>query len=783
MLYISTGDGSNPNPPDDHKTGQDITDLLSSILRIDADREEAGKHYAVPKDNPFTDETSRKKNYRPEVWAYGFRNPWRMSFDRKTGELWTGDVGWEAREMVYKVEKGGNYGWSIMEGSQRVNTTLEQGPTPIRPPMVELSHADAASVTGGYVYRGKKFPELTGQYIFGDWETRRIWAAKFENGELKSLTDLVRPSVRLSAFGEDADGEIYYLDYDAGTVHRLARDAKADYDPAKFPRKLSQTGVFASTLTLAPAAGVVPYAITAHQWQDGATSEYLLAVPGGKPIVEYADKRPLPGSVEWHNYRLHFPAGSVLAKTLSLPGAAGPVRVETQLLHFDGENWNPYTYGWDASQSDAQLVAADGSERIFETATGPRLWSYAGRSQCTQCHNSWAEATLGFRPEQLNLPIIVGGESVNQLVHFENLGLWQRRGKDNKPMLPRAWVGVGRTPKTADPADVGESLDRRARSYLNINCGHCHRFGGGGAVEFELHDTADLKPDRLRKLLPVRGDFGLPEPRVIAPGHPERSTLLYRVAKVGSGRMPHLGSESPDPAGAKLLGDWIRSLDAAAPAKVAVSGEALEKPADALLLACGFDGLPPAEREKLLALAAKLPAGPVRDLFEARLPQPPLSERKLGTNPRPKAILALAGDAGRGRAVFRSTQAQCSACHRLENEGKLVGPDLAKLLRGKTKDYVLEHILEPSKKIDAEWQTFAFELADGKVFSGLVARRDDKIVRVRDAQAVETDYPLDAIESMKPSRVSLMPDGLLRDLTPQQAADLLEYLRARAEVN
>ena len=164
MLYISTGDGRGPNPPDLLNTGQDCSDLLSSILRIDVDRkgEPAGvsprRNYAVPKDNPFVG----MKDVRPEIWAFGFRNPWRMSFDRKTGELWVGDVGWELWEMVHKVEKGGNYGWSIVEGRQPAKPTQKIGPTPIRPPTIELSHTIAASVTGGYVYRRQEVPGAGG---------------------------------------------------------------------------------------------------------------------------------------------------------------------------------------------------------------------------------------------------------------------------------------------------------------------------------------------------------------------------------------------------------------------------------------------------------------------------------------------------------------------------------------------------------------------------------------------------------------------------------------------
>ena len=147
MLYISTGDGRDPNPPDQINTGQDCSDLLSSILRVDVDRRDPGKNYAIPPDNPFVG----MKDVRPEIWAYGFRNPYRMSFDRLTGDLWAGDVGWELWESVHKIQKGGNYGWSIMEGRNPTKPDQEIGPTPILPPTIELPHTIAASVTGGYV--------------------------------------------------------------------------------------------------------------------------------------------------------------------------------------------------------------------------------------------------------------------------------------------------------------------------------------------------------------------------------------------------------------------------------------------------------------------------------------------------------------------------------------------------------------------------------------------------------------------------------------------------------
>src|SRR5205085_2542415 len=117
---------------------------------------------------------------RPEIWAYGLRNPWRMSVDRRTGDLWVGDVGWELWEMIHRVERGGNYGWSITEGRQSVRPDGERGPTPIRPPVVEHPHSEAASLTGGYVYRGDRLKDLAGTYIYGDFQSGKVWGLRHD---------------------------------------------------------------------------------------------------------------------------------------------------------------------------------------------------------------------------------------------------------------------------------------------------------------------------------------------------------------------------------------------------------------------------------------------------------------------------------------------------------------------------------------------------------------------------------------------------------------------------
>ena len=169
MLYISTGDGGNAFPPDGRTSGQDVTNLLAGVLRIDVNQPANGRAYSVPQDNPFVGVSATKlelpEGTRSEIWAYGMRNPWKMSIDRKTGDLWVGDVGWELWELVYRVKPGDNFGWSIVEGRQPVRPEQKPGPTPVVSPTVEIPHTEAASITGGFVYRGPRFPELHGQYI------------------------------------------------------------------------------------------------------------------------------------------------------------------------------------------------------------------------------------------------------------------------------------------------------------------------------------------------------------------------------------------------------------------------------------------------------------------------------------------------------------------------------------------------------------------------------------------------------------------------------------------
>ena len=207
-LYIALGDGGDRNDP--HGNGQNLGTLLGSILRIDIDHPADGMQYGIPADNPFVG----VKGARPEIYAHGIRNPWRIAFDKKTGTLWAGDVGQELWEEVIIVNKGGNYGWSGREGSHAFgNRPPVKGVSKTREPVWEYDHQIGKSITGGRVCNSPRIPELAGKYIYADYVTGSIWALDYnaKEGKLISNEQVVPESVAVLSFGEDQNGEIYYL--------------------------------------------------------------------------------------------------------------------------------------------------------------------------------------------------------------------------------------------------------------------------------------------------------------------------------------------------------------------------------------------------------------------------------------------------------------------------------------------------------------------------------------------------------------------------------------------
>ncbi len=215
LLYIGMGDGGAGGDPGNR--GQDGKDLLGKMLRIDVDR---GGPYAIPPDNPFA-----AGGGRPEIFAGGFRNPWRFSFDRETGLLWAADVGQNAWEEVDIVQRGGNYGWRVMEGAHCFSPRRGCKKEGLVRPVAEYANrGPRCSVTGGYVYRGSRIPALRGTYLFGDYCSGEVFGLRDLDSLAKGgLTDpdvLLRTGLNISSFGEDEAGELYVVGH-GGTIHRI----------------------------------------------------------------------------------------------------------------------------------------------------------------------------------------------------------------------------------------------------------------------------------------------------------------------------------------------------------------------------------------------------------------------------------------------------------------------------------------------------------------------------------------------------------------------------------
>jgi uncharacterized repeat protein (TIGR03806 family) len=520
-LYIGLGDGGSAGDP--HNYAQNLDSLLGKFLRIDVD---GARPYAIPATNPF-----RTRGGKPEIYAWGLRNPWRWSFDRATGELWAGDVGQGTFEEVDRIVLGGNYGWRIREGTECYFPRPCNGAGLIDP-IVQYPRSEGVSITGGYVYRGTAIPSLVGRFIYGDFVSGRIWAVSSD-----PITGAARPqllvstSLNISSFGELADGEVLVADFNGGRLHKLVpTGAQA---PVTFPRKLSETGCVDPANPRRPAPGLIPYDVNAPLWSDGAAKERYLALPDGKQIRVGSDG-------DWE-----LPIGTVLMKTFAFMGH----RVETRLFmrHADG-SWGGYSYQWNAAQTDATLLPASSTLRFGEHA-----WYFPSRAECMRCHTSAAGFSLGLETAQLNRDVLYPSTRriSNQLATFEHLGLFETPLAGAPDTLARY------------PAPSGSAaLEQRARAYLHANCASCHRPNGPGRGLADLRFSTPLAQANLCNALPQQGELGIANARLLAPGEPSRSLLSVRMHALDAYRMPPLASHVADTAGVGVVDAWISSLTA-----------------------------------------------------------------------------------------------------------------------------------------------------------------------------------------------------------------------------
>lgn len=598
MLYVTSGDGTSDS--DMIETGQGIDHLLAKLMRLDVDHPDPGRMYSAPKDNPFVN----REGARPEVWAYGFRNPWRLTCDPKTGDIWVGNNGQDLWEQAYRVEKGANYGWSVMEGSYPFYPDRKAGPTPFVKPTVEHSHREARSLTGGVVYHGTKLPELQGAYIYGDYSTGKIWGVKHDGKQVTFHKELVDTQFRITHFCLDSQGEVMVVDYqgdEKGNLYYLEPNTTPASVSEAFPRKLSDSGLFASVKGHIVQPGIIPYSVNAPLWSDGAHKERWIAIPHD------ADRKEPPiDTTAARGWNL--PDNTVLIKSFALEKEAGVTTsrrwIETRfLLKTEGE-WFGYSYEWNDDQTDAVLVGTDGKDREFQirdaqSPSGIRKqnWRYPGRTECMVCHSRAANYVLGLSTLQFNGDHDYGGVVDNQMLvlehlglakfpgwESENLGLMRRQLKEQglseselsdaikkqtatsgqraAPKSKLLAMNPEQMPRLVNPYDKSADLTKRARSYLHSNCANCHTEAGGGNAQIQLEFLTPLEKAKLIDEVPLHHKFDMTDARIVAPGAPERSVLLKRISLRGSGQMPQLATSIVDEQALELFREWIASLPA-----------------------------------------------------------------------------------------------------------------------------------------------------------------------------------------------------------------------------
>lgn len=537
-LYVATGDGGSGNDPFDN--AQDLGNLLGKILRVECDG-------SIPGDNPFALAGS---SVRREIWAYGLRNPFRMSFDPQ-GRLWVGDVGQNAFEEIDVVAAGQNLGWPIFEGERSNKNPFDLPASEFTRPWWTYGRGDGVAVIGGYVYRGRAVPSLVGAYVYADYSSGTVWALVHDG--VQALTNTVIGNLPGPAsFGEDEDGELLACCFD-GRLRKLAAEPAGGTSGgvSEMPTMLSATGVFASTADLTVVPGAIEYGVNTELWSDGAHKRRWLVLPGAAKVeVQGLQSEGLVG-----DGRIVLPVGTALVKHFEFEVAPAVVqRLETRLLLHQIDGWRGYTYRWNGAGTDAELVPPGGEDRTFDVplpgdgvpgGAGTHTWRYPSRGECLQCHTAAAGRVLGVTVPQLNRSFAYPLRTADQLGTWRFLGLFTA-DPGEPAQLPRF---VGRDEATA-------SVDERVRCYLDANCAFCHRPGGTAPTTMDFRRAAvgvDLRLFGESSTTAVPGGSGQ---RAVAGDH-ARSDAWLRVGRRDALGMPPLGSVVVDQAFVDLFAQWI----------------------------------------------------------------------------------------------------------------------------------------------------------------------------------------------------------------------------------
>jgi glucose/arabinose dehydrogenase/mono/diheme cytochrome c family protein len=582
-LYYAAGDEENPN--DFRLNSQFINKgFHAGIFRFDVDKrpgnlapnphasiptDEGVARFAVPLDNPFvhtslggtwdgtyngiTNVSSGSDpnltTIRTEFWATGLRHPWRMSFDSLTGDLWAGDVGQGTYEEINLIVRGGNYGWVYREGAHDtgLRAPVPPGFTSIDP-VYEYVHTGIAggdpqfkgnSVCGGVVYRGTRFANLYGHYIWCDSVSGHIWGRNPDNGTVTRLTGVPGAYGGLVSMGIDpSNQDVLFCDYINGRILRLAGGTVANW----FPETLSDTGAFADLTDLSPSPGLVAYDPIVPFWSDHAIKSRWFAIPNLTDTVTHVTDGnwTLPTGMVWvKHFDLELERGNPATKQ----------RLETRFLVKTTNGTYGVSYAWNAAGTEAYLVPDSGTNFSLTITNGAETfgqqWGIPSRNECLACHTEVGGHALSFNTRQLNQVAAMNHLNGNQLSLLSAAGYFA-----NPVNAPQTLPAFSR----ADDSAV--SLEHRVRSYLSVNCVQCHQSGGGAPATWDARAWLSLDATSLLNGLP-NNNGGNPDNKLIVPGDTAHSIVLQRLRANGFSRMPPLATTVIDEAATNLLHLWI----------------------------------------------------------------------------------------------------------------------------------------------------------------------------------------------------------------------------------
>ena len=544
-LYIALGDGG------DSSTSQNRTNLLGSILRLDV----SGDRYRVPEDNPFVGLGLEEPGLpgagtpiREEIWAYGFRNPYRMSFDRESGVLWVADVGQDAFEEINQVVRAGNYGWRVYEGADRrdsgdsFDNAISSSGRQFIEPVYQYGHDIGRSITGGVIYRGQALPSLQGAYLYGDFEVGKVWALTInENDQINNTEIASLGRAGISGFGLDHNGELYIVNY-GGDIRKLEPNGDIDN---RLPERLSQTGIFADLDQMIASTGLIPYNVNLPFWSDNTEKKRWIGIPDNTSIQVNSD-----------NFWI-FPVGTVAVKhfEINLGSELNPVfmKLETRVLLKQTQGWRGFTYRWNENETDAYLLNGREDTTLFiegDSEKSQLFYRFPSPEDCSSCHNGSKGYLLGLNFSQLNRSFNYAGVVDNQIRSWNNIGLFLPSLEANAS-IPSSLVSTSEL-----------SVEQYSRDYLEVNCAFCHNINSTNRTNLVLSREVDLDEMNAVDQDPAISSLGIDGAKLIQVGSKEESILWQRMNTLNlEHRMPPDYSFKVDSDAVDAIGSWIDNMN------------------------------------------------------------------------------------------------------------------------------------------------------------------------------------------------------------------------------